>query len=216
MKKVLLYISLCAASFLTLFSYAYAANSFNVSLGYGASQTNEIINLQNFLISQGLLHTSATGRYLSLTKKAVADFQSAHGISPVSGYFGPLTRAAANSVALASGTSEPAATITVQSVTSETNESAAILSNVKTVRWQTSGYPNGVGVNINLLRKVSDSPKRFVLVRNLFTNVPNDNQKSWTPQDGETGSDLYIEVTCSTTYKFSGNCQLGSEPIKVN
>ncbi len=56
--------------------------------------------LQNFLIgkdtgaaAKSLATAGATGYFGSLTKAALAAYQSAHGIVPASGYFGPKTRA---------------------------------------------------------------------------------------------------------------------------
>jgi peptidoglycan hydrolase-like protein with peptidoglycan-binding domain len=191
---------------------------FNVSLGYGSTQKAEVIKLQNFLIGQGLLQSSsATGNYLSLTQKAVANFQTAQGIDPI-GTFGPLTRAAANKIVLTQGASaKPTATISSVSVESSNSGAAtALLSNEKIIKWRTSGYPAGVGVNINLIKKVSDSPKAYKLVRVIAVDTSNDGQENWTPTSTETGSDLYIEITCSSTYHFTQGCRVTGDPIKVN
>ncbi|MFA6077038.1 MAG: hypothetical protein WC735_03105 [Candidatus Paceibacterota bacterium] len=108
------------------------------------------------------------------------------------------------------------ATISTQSVTLVTSPAVAVLAGTKTVNWQTSNYPVDAGVNINLIRKVSDSPRQFVLVRTIETNTPNDKQESWVPLSGENSADLYIQVTCSNSYVFKSGCSLSSEPIKVN
>jgi len=56
--------------------------------------------LQSFLIQQNsgpaavaLAKAGATGAFGPLTKSALIEYQSVHGISPASGYFGPVTRA---------------------------------------------------------------------------------------------------------------------------
>jgi hypothetical protein len=198
---------------------ALANASFDVSLGVGSKNTAEVLNLQNFLYSNGYLKVQPTGAYLSLTQKAVTDFQRAEGVSPLSGYFGPLTREAANKKSAVA--SLPKVSVTAQSVSGDSNPTAigfasVVQSGVKTVKWQTSNYPLDAGVNINLLKKISDSPKSFVLVRPLAKDIVNDGEESWTPTFSENSSDIYIEVTCSNTYKFKTGCQFGSDPIKVN
>src|SRR3989338_4233180 len=76
--------------------------------------------------------------------------------------------------------------------------------------------PTDVGVNINLIRKISDSPNQFVIVRAITTDTPNDGQETWIPQDGENTSDLYVEVTCLNTYQFTAGCSIFDGAVKVN
>lgn len=63
------------------------------------SQGPLVATLQGFLILKAtgpaaslLADVGATGYFGSLTQRALAEYQSAHGIAPASGYFGPLTR----------------------------------------------------------------------------------------------------------------------------
>ncbi len=73
------------------------AQSFAVNLYQGLENNAETKRLQEFLISKGYLAAGFnTGNYFSLTVKAVKAYQTTKGITPVSGYFGPLTRAAVN------------------------------------------------------------------------------------------------------------------------
>ena len=53
----------------------------------------DVTALQHILITGGYLSGSATGYFGQLTKRAVAAYQSAHGLPPL-GYVGPGTRAA--------------------------------------------------------------------------------------------------------------------------
>lgn len=108
------------------------------------------------------------------------------------------------------------ATVSTLSIINETSPASAVLAGAKTINWQTANYPADAGVNINLIIKVSDSPREFALLRTLETNTPNDGQQSWIPQDGEKSDDLYVEVTCSSSYQFKEGCSLSGEPIKVN
>lgn len=108
------------------------------------------------------------------------------------------------------------ATVSTLAIASVTLPSSAVLAGAKTISWQTENYPANAGVNINLIRKISDSPKEFVLVRTLETDTPNDGEEGWVPQSEENYNDLYIEVTCSNNYQFKEGCNLSSDPIKVN
>ncbi|HEY0220917.1 MAG TPA: hypothetical protein VGC58_01710 [Candidatus Paceibacterota bacterium] len=109
------------------------------------------------------------------------------------------------------------ATVATLSVSGSVSGSAsALLAGEKTISWKTSNYPSNAGVNINLLKKVSDSPRQFTLVRVLAKDTANDGSEKWIPQSGETGSDMYVEVTCSTTYAFNSGCTLSTEPTQIN
>ncbi len=218
MKKTLFY-SVFATFLVLLVPVLTHADSalFTTSLSYGSQNRVEVVRLQEFLISQGFLHTTATGNFLTLTQAAVVDFQKTQGIDPV-GIFGPLTRAAANKIVLAQGTpSTPVASVSLKSVSSSNSGAGSILlANQKTITWQTSNYPAGVGIDINLIKKVSDNPRSFVFVRKIATDTANDGKENWIPQSGETANTMYIELACSTSHQFPGGCKTSSEPTPVN
>lgn len=71
------------------------ADTFTANLHYGSTGT-DVTALQEFLIDQQVMTGKATGNFYSLTLKAVKLFQSKEGISPVSGYVGPVTRGVIN------------------------------------------------------------------------------------------------------------------------
>lgn len=200
--------------FIFIPSFVMAQGSvFSVSLGYGSTEKNEVIKLQQFLVSEGFLGTNPTGSYLSLTVNAVKAFQKSQNIQ-ATGYFGPLTRAAAHQKFTERST--PQSSVSVSSVSSNKSLAAAVfLSSSKKVEWNTANYPVNVGVNINLLKKVNTSPVTYEFVRHIAKDTPNDGQEVWTPTSAEKNLDLYIEVTCSTTYTFTKGCQISRDPIKV-
>ncbi|HRH26235.1 MAG TPA: peptidoglycan-binding domain-containing protein [Candidatus Paceibacterota bacterium] len=77
-----------------------AAYTFTSDLTIGSTGA-DVVALQSFLESKGHLVIPAgttKGYFGSLTQSALAKFQSANGISPAAGYFGPVTRAAVNSM----------------------------------------------------------------------------------------------------------------------
>lgn len=111
------------------------------------------------------------------------------------------------------------ATVSIESVSDSNTDltAAATLSGNKTVTWKTSDYPSDAGVNINLIRKIGESPATYTLVRTIAQNTPNDGKEQWTLEPKENTGDLYIEITCSTTYQFQKGCKISSTgPIKVN
>lgn len=73
------------------------AAPFEQDLKYG-SKGDSVVALQEFLIDQGFFNGNATGNFYSLTLAAVRKFQKAQGISPISGYVGPITRGVINKI----------------------------------------------------------------------------------------------------------------------
>lgn len=65
----------------------------NLTLG---SQGFDVTELQKILVAEGFLKVAPTGYFGTMTKVAVIAYQKAHGISPTSGFVGPLTRALLN------------------------------------------------------------------------------------------------------------------------
>ncbi len=115
-------------------------------------------------------------------------------------------------------TTQPKTTVGVQSVTASSPQTAAAIlagTSSRTITWTTTTYPANAGVNINLLKKTTASPATYTLVRRLATDTPNTGTFTWTPKAGEVSADLYIEVTCSTTYTFTQGCQISSQVIKA-
>ncbi|MFA5413770.1 MAG: peptidoglycan-binding domain-containing protein [Patescibacteria group bacterium] len=91
MKKVIFILSL-------LFLPLLASASFDANLYYGLQNNNSVKEMQEFLTDQGVYSGPITGNFYSLTLKSVKDFQSKENITPVSGFFGPLTRQRANTL----------------------------------------------------------------------------------------------------------------------
>jgi hypothetical protein len=82
-----------------------SAVQFNTNLTVG-SKGADVTALQQLLVSKGMLQMPINvsyGYFGSITKGAVARWQAANGISPAVGYFGPLSRAAANSMVGSTG-----------------------------------------------------------------------------------------------------------------
>lgn len=74
-----------------------ASAQFSRDLYFGMRNNVDVVRLQEFLRGQGFFtYPGSTGNYFTVTLDAVRKFQKAHGISPIGGYFGPQSRAAAN------------------------------------------------------------------------------------------------------------------------
>ncbi|MFA7285863.1 MAG: peptidoglycan-binding protein [Candidatus Paceibacterota bacterium] len=70
-------------------------------------KNGEVTKLQNFLASQGYFKESATGYFGQVTTKAVAEFQTAQGISPAVGYVGPVTKTKIKALSCTNNTNYP-------------------------------------------------------------------------------------------------------------
>ncbi len=80
-----------------------ASYTFNTNLTVG-SRGADVVALQSFLETKGLLTIPAgvaKGYFGSMTRSAVAAYQTMKGIKPAAGYFGPITRAAVMAEAVA-------------------------------------------------------------------------------------------------------------------
>lgn len=219
MKNIIKICTLTAVVALGVVSFAHAqANvAFTQDLTIG-STGSEVVALQQQLVAKGYLVMpagTAYGYFGNLTKVALANWQAANGISPALGYFGPLSRAAI-STSVAQNNAGPAATISNVSVrNTPTGTGAVALAGSKTVTWQTSNFPTGSRVDINLLKKTSDSPATYTLLRTVVRSTVNDGVEIWVPQAGETSANVYVEVVCSNSSQFKYGCTSASQPMRV-
>jgi len=83
---------------LAIFIPSISSASFDKDLYYGIDNDSQVLELQEFLTSEGLYSGPITGNYYSLTVQAVKSFQERENIKPVAGYFGSLTRKKTNQV----------------------------------------------------------------------------------------------------------------------
>ena len=67
---------------------------------------------------------------------------------------------------------------------------------IQSIDWTAGNYPAQT-VNVNLIRKVSDNPARYVLVRRIALKTQNDGSATWVPASTDVGSGLSIEVGCT-------------------
>lgn len=77
------------------------------------------------------------------------------------------------------------------------------------VKWQTENFPEGAFVHINLIRKVSDNPVSYELVRQIASYAVNDGEEVWTVEKGDLGGNLQVEVVCAGSTRFKEGCVSG-------
>ncbi len=166
-----------------------ATTQFTSNASYGSHGVNVQV-IQNFLNSLGYLKTQATGNYLSQTQSAVKSFQKANGI-PATGNFGPLTRAAANKAAFGVLNQNEA------SLSFSKHPSGSVqVGQTQTVAWNSSNY-SAPTVKVNVIRKVSDNPARYELVRTISAAKSNNGVATWVPAATDVGNGVSLEIGCA-------------------
>lgn len=84
------------------------AQVFTRDLYFGMRGDSDVVKLQNFLRSQGYFdYPTSTGNFFTVTLQAVKKFQQVNGITPLGGYFGIRSRAAANQLISSGRTPAP-------------------------------------------------------------------------------------------------------------
>ena len=111
------------------------------------------------------------------------------------------------------------ATVSALSITRPEGLADVSASNARIINWQTNNYAGNAGVNINLIKKVSDSPATYQLIRQIAANVPNTGSYTWTPASADIAPNFYVEVTCASASASNPSetaCETTSQPISVN
>lgn len=164
-------------------------NKFNQNLYFG-TVSSDVEDFQIFLQGQGYFTSPVNGKFDKNTKEAVIRFQRAHVI-PGTGNVGPLTRGIANIISASSLDRGSLAMINPLTGNIEVGQT-------QNVNWTSDNYGSS-NVKINLIRKVSENPNRYELVRTIATSTMNDGVAVWVPAPTDMGKDLSIEVGCVGT-----------------
>ena len=69
------------------------------------------------------------------------------------------------------------------------------LGDTQTVTWNPKDIISD-RVSIDVIRKVSDNPASYDLVRVVATSTENDGSATWVPSSLDVGANLYIEIGC--------------------
>jgi peptidoglycan hydrolase-like protein with peptidoglycan-binding domain len=107
----------------------------NRNLSYGMTGT-DVSQLQQFLIDEGLYSSPVTAYFGPMTRSAVIAFQHQEGITPASGYVGAITKADINSILSA----HPEWTTTLSNSNSYTNVNS---NPVHSPAYSSNGVPAG-------------------------------------------------------------------------
>ncbi|MFZ3043756.1 MAG: peptidoglycan-binding domain-containing protein [Minisyncoccia bacterium] len=105
----------------------------------------DVTALQNALKAAGYMSANATGYFGALTKAGVAAWQTATGISPAAGYFGPKSRAAWN-LGGGSSTTTTTTTTTTGTVTAGTGNGLKIMLSPTSPSGTVLVQAQGIGV----------------------------------------------------------------------
>ena len=82
------------------------------------------------------------------------------------------------------------------------------------IRWTSSNYASPT-VSLNIIRKVSDSPARYELVRQVASATANDGDAVWVPAPGDVGPDTYVEIGCVESIQPCTAMPLPLQPVVV-
>jgi hypothetical protein len=72
------------------------------------------------------------------------------------------------------------------------------LGNTQNVTWNSNDISSG-RVTVNVIRKVSDNPATYSLVRTVAISTENDGSATWVPSNKDLGGNLYVEIGCTKT-----------------
>ncbi len=66
------------------------------------------------------------------------------------------------------------------------------------IAWTSRNYGSDT-IAVNIIRKISDNPSRYELVRTVSIATLNDGSAVWVPALTDVGSDIYVEVACAVS-----------------
>ena len=91
--------------------------------------------------------------------------------------------------------------------------SQVALGNTQNVLWNSQSITSN-RVAVNIIRRVSDNPAKYELVRTVATSTANDGSATWVPSNKDLGDNLYIEIGC-TESAFACRADISSSQLAV-
>ena len=182
-----------------------AGCSFTQNLTVGV-RGDDVKCLQNYLIGAGQsIPAGATGYFGSQTQAAVASWQSANGVSPAAGYFGPISRAKYSSLVAAAPTTP---TTPTPGITTPGAEGSITAKYAATPITGEDVFANSTGVGIAAIEvKATGSDVRVDRLDVNFTSRPWQNvakihvyDASQLVKSMEVTSANTLEVTVGSSY----------------
>ncbi len=108
----------------------------------------------------------------------------------------------------------PSAPASLALITDGNSQTAAV-GDVNQIRWTSNNYAAST-VSINLIRKVSDNPAQYELVRQITASTPNTGDFAWTPSASDVGPNTYIQVACTVSDQACTATPLPPQPVESN
>ena len=84
---------------------------------------------------------------------------------------------------------------------------------IQHVNWTADNYAAPT-VSVNVIRKVSDNPARYELVRTVASAKSNNGSAVWVPAKTDAGTDVLIQVGCAVTSQ-AGTAGVSASPVAV-
>lgn len=182
-----------------LFSFAV---SFERDLYFGLKNNSDVTSLQGFLRDEGIYSGPVTGNFFSLTQTAVKKFQEREKITPAVGYFGPKSRARANTL-LSSKTAPLTRDVIAQQIQALQDQLKALQEKLAKEKAVTTTTTTTVSADVtppNFVKKPQVSKKGFIDNPPLGTHYPYRVVFDWAVD--ETGV-VDESVTCTPTIKVA-------------
>ncbi|MDE2038264.1 MAG: hypothetical protein KGI69_03535 [Patescibacteria group bacterium] len=82
------------------------------------------------------------------------------------------------------------------------------------IRWSSQNYAAPT-VSIDLIRKVSDQPAKYVLVRQIASSAANNGDFAWTPEASDAGPGTYIQIACAQSSQACTASPLPPSPVSI-
>lgn len=111
-----------------------------------------------------------------------------------------------------SGASADASQPATLTMTSQSLNTASV-GDLQHITWTSSNYAAPT-VAINIIRKTSDSPATYELVRQVASSTKNDGDAVWVPALSDVGNNTYVQVACVQSAQACTAAPL-NEPVAV-
>lgn len=82
------------------------------------------------------------------------------------------------------------------------------------IRWVSSNYGAST-VSLNIIRKVSDDPASYELVRQVANATKNDGDAVWVPAPSDVGTGTYVEIGCAESIQSCTATPLPEQSLAV-
>jgi hypothetical protein len=89
------------------------------------------------------------------------------------------------------------------------NVSSVEVGDLQKIGWTSKNYSPAT-VAVNIIRKVSDNPARYELVRTVTSATTNDGSAVWVPAKTDVGTNTFVELGCTLSGQACSSSVTGS------